>query len=90
MYLEDKKRRYYVAGRLRGKESKEEAKYRSHSDAESQDTCFECANYEQPGEERSACRVVAGIVSAEDTCDLWMARTEQSAQPSITIKIGKG
>ena len=76
MFLEDKKRRYEVAGRLRGKVTKEEANYRPHDSAETTDTCFECKHY-MSREDAAGCKKVAGIVYAEDTCDLWASRGKE-------------
>lgn len=88
IYQPDKNRRAYIVDRLRGKITKEEANYRPHDDADSVDTCFECEHYLDPGSEHSACRRVAGVIEAEDTCDLWAARAgEDSVQPKITIQI---
>lgn len=80
-------RKKEVADRLNGKKSKEEANYRPQRNAESVKSCFDCSYYTNEGEPQSACTKVAGIVEAEDICDLWEARTPTGAQPSIEIKV---
>jgi hypothetical protein len=92
-YAPDKQRKAYVVDRLGGKITKEEANYRPHDNANTKDTCFECDHYLNTGEQNSACRRVAGVVNAEDTCDLWVARiSEGTEQPqmSVDITINKG
>jgi len=94
IYAPDKRRRAYVVDRLTGKVSKEEANYRPHDNAETKDTCAECEHYLIPGQENSSCRRVAGIVRAEDTCDLFAARAVEGGtvqpQMNIHIQVGKG
>jgi hypothetical protein len=93
VYAPDKQRRSYVADRLGGKVTKEESNYRPHDSADTKDTCFECTHYLDVGEESSSCRRVAGIVYAEDTCDMWAARAEEKSevqpQMNIHIEVGK-
>ena len=93
-YTPDKERKSLVADRLGGKVTKEEANYRPHDNADRKDTCAECDSYLTPGEAQSSCRKVAGLVEAEDTCDLWAARVSEGTgiqpQTQIHIEITKG
>jgi hypothetical protein len=68
------RRKADVVGRLEGKLSKEEANYRPQDNTESKKTCFDCVYYENEGEAISMCKRVAGMVEANDLCDLWAAR----------------
>jgi len=75
-------RRAVVAGVLAGKISKEQAKYRQAMDeAENKKSCSECQNYEVAGQMNSSCVRVAGIVQADDICDLWVQRIGSGAGP---------
>lgn len=89
IFAADKERRAAVAGRLSGKKTKEEANYRPHDNADSKDSCFDCQSYLDVGKPQSACSKVAGIMSAEDTCDLWSERTSQPVgqAPAINISV---
>lgn len=72
---EGEQRRSTVAGVLAGKLSKDEAKYRqSMNEAENKMSCSECQHYEVPGQLHSTCVRVAGIIEANDICDLWVQR----------------
>lgn len=69
--------RRVVIDRLSGKTSKEDANYRDADERQTKETCFECEHYLSPGEAEAACRRVAGIVYAQDVCDLFVARAEE-------------
>lgn len=86
-WMEAPQRKREVSDRLNGKKSKEEVNYRPQRNLEVEESCFECRYYVSTGKSESACEKVAGIVRAEDVCDLFEARAEESAQPSIEIKV---
>lgn len=67
-------RRAVVVDRLSGKLSKEDANYRPAKELESKESCAECEHYLIPGSASSSCRRVAGIVSGEGLCDLFVVR----------------
>lgn len=67
-------RRGEVVDRLTGKVGKEDANYRASDQVNSKESCFECEHYLSPGQESSSCRRIAGVVHAEDVCDLFAAR----------------
>lgn len=86
-WLEASRRKREVVDRFHGKRSRDEVNYRPQRDSESVKSCFDCQYYTDEGEPQSACEKVAGMVEAEDICDLWEARTSEGAQPSIEIKV---
>jgi len=63
-----------VISRLGGKVTKDEATYRPQSNTDSKECCMECEHYAEHGQPTSECRRVAGPVSAEGLCDLWVER----------------
>lgn len=71
------KRRDEISDRLStDKQSKEEVSYRGTT-PEDVDKCIECEYYEKPGEDSSSCKKVAGLVYADDTCDLFEKRSKE-------------
>lgn len=71
------KERSEISARLEGKKSKEEVAYRAKNPG-SKESCEECKHYLNPGEDSSNCKIVAGLVYAEDTCDLFDSRVKEN------------
>ncbi len=69
-------RRKFIAERLAGKISKEDANYRN-SQSNSKEMCGECDYYQFPGQPTSNCKRVAGVVEAEDVCDYFYPRRDE-------------
>lgn len=68
-------RRAVVAGKIAGKVSKDGANYRQAMDeAKTGESCAECKNFLKKGSIHSDCSKVAGIIEANDYCDLFEAR----------------
>lgn len=86
-------RRGTVIDRLSGKTSKQDVGYRPAKEGE-KESCAECIYFTQPGQDTSSCVRVAGVVYAEDTCDIFASRPIEGspAKPEthqITINIRK-
>ena len=70
-----------VKDRLGNKVTKESVNYRPKTQ-ESIESCAECGHYLSPGSDNSSCRRIAGIVYAEDICDMFIVRKEESKEES--------
>lgn len=74
------------------KKTHSESHYRPAED-DSKMRCSECEYYVKPGQPRSDCRKVIGVIEAEGTCDLYKARTSEppvAGGMTITISMGQG
>lgn len=83
------RRKREVVDRLSGKTSKQQVNYRpASSDVKS--SCSECEHYQFPGQDTSNCRRVAGVVEAEDICDIFVARmaeNQDTDQGESTVRL---
>lgn len=56
--------------------------------------CHECVNYLKPGQEKSDCAKVVGVIQAAGVCNLWKQREyndrPDEAAPAITVTVQSG
>lgn len=87
------KERQEALGLLKGKVSKDKVNYRPGTEGGTKATCMECEYYVYPGQEKSICKKVTGVVEAEAVCDLFEPRKAeyggpgQKVQPSVNIEV---